>query len=233
MKRDIVLEYLNKNLFKNILLINSINRGTADIIYADSKSVIIRELINNTIIISTDDLEFGKKFIDEYPQNDMYTILDKNLADYAIEKFKFTKNEKCLNAIYKNKDKYFLDKEDIRILDIEYLDKITEIYEVVDADYIKWELTNKKIYGLFIENKLAGFIGEHKEGSIGLLEVYKEYRNRGMGTKLLKFMINKKLEKNEIPFSQIYTDNEVSKKLHKKLNFIVDEDINNINYWVH
>lgn len=233
MKKEKALKYLNQNIFKNILIINSINRGTADILQADKNGVIIKENINKTIIISTEDIDFGKKFIDEYKFNKMYTILNKELADYSIEKFKLKTNEKCINAIYKGpKDNIEID-EDIRILDIDYLEKITEIYKVVDSDYIEWELRNNKIYGLFIENKLAGFIGEHKEGSIGLLEVFKEYRNKGIGSKLLKFMIKNKLDNNQIPFSQIYIDNEISKNLHRKLGFTVDDNIKNINYWVH
>lgn len=233
MKKEIALKYLKQNINKNILLINSINRETADILHADEKAVIIRENINKTIIISTDDIDFGKKFIDKYKFNEMYTILNKELAEYAIKKFKFKTNEKCINAIYKGSEDNIKIDEDIRILDINYLEKITEIYKVVDRDYIDWELRNNKIYGLFIENKLAGFIGEHKEGSIGLLEVFQEYRNQGIGTKLLKFMIKNKLDNNQIPFSQIYIDNEISKNLHRKLGFTVDDNIKNINYWVH
>lgn len=51
--------------------------------------------------------------------------------------------------------------------------------------------------------KPVGFIGEHLEGSMGLLEILPGYRGKGYGTELESFMICHMLEKGQRPFARL------------------------------
>lgn len=236
MRKNIALNYLEKNIMKNILLIHSIKRDTADIIYAEKDGVIIQENINKTYMISMENSNKAEKILENIDNILMYTIMNRKLAKDIIKKYNLKTEEKCINALYLKEEKLenrLEENEEIINLDMGYLKDITDLYKVVDEEYIKWELENNKIFGIFEDGNLAGFIAEHKEGSIGILEIFENYRNRKLGTKLLKFMVNRALDNGYIPFSQIYTDNEISKNLHKKLGFTVDSNYDNINYWIH
>ena len=81
----------------------------------------------------------------------------------------------------------------------------------------KGELTGGKIYGIFVENKLAGFAGEHEEGSMGMLEIFPEYRGQGLACALETDLINRTLQKGYTPFCQIKEDNRASVRLQEKL----------------
>lgn len=64
---------------------------------------------------------------------------------------------------------------------------------------------------------LAGFIGTHEEGGMGMLEVFEPYRRQGIAMALEKYLINRTLEKGFTPYCQVFTDNEASAGLQEKL----------------
>ena len=72
---------------------------------------------------------------------------------------------------------------------------------------------------------LAGFIGEHLEGSMGLLYVFPEFRRKGIATALEKYYIARTMEKGFVPFGQVEKDNKESLLLQKKLNMTQSEKL--------
>ena len=71
---------------------------------------------------------------------------------------------------------------------------------------------------------MVGFIGQHLEGSMGLLEVLPQYRKNGYGMELEQTMINYMLEKGLIPFCQVEVTNEKSLRLQKKLGLTISRE---------
>ena len=70
-----------------------------------------------------------------------------------------------------------------------------------------------------------GFIGEHLEGSMGLLYVFPEYRRRGYGAALQRHLISKTLEEGYIPFGQVEKDNHASLRLQKKIGMTQSDNL--------
>lgn len=64
-------------------------------------------------------------------------------------------------------------------------------------------------------------MGEHEEGSIGLLEVFEGHRREGWGEALVAAKVNACLNKGEVPWTEVYPQNRASLRLHKKLGFSV------------
>ena len=84
-------------------------------------------------------------------------------------------------------------------------------------------------FGAFVGGALAGFIGTHAEGSMGMLEIFPEYRRRGLGCALEAGLIRRLLERGEIPFCQVIEGNEASMRLQEKLGMTFsDEPV----YWM-
>ena len=67
------------------------------------------------------------------------------------------------------------------------------------------------------EGKVVGFVGEHIEGSLGMLQVLDEYRKKGYGGELEKAMIAKHLEKGYTPFAHVEVHNTASINLQKRI----------------
>ena len=109
-------------------------------------------------------------------------------------------------------------------LDATYADVVRAHYEQSDFvrdDLLLASLAQGRFIGAFCDDELVGFVGEHEEGSIGLLEVFEGHRREGWGEALVAAKVNACLNKGEVPWTEVYPQNRASLRLHKKLGFSV------------
>ena len=72
----------------------------------------------------------------------------------------------------------------------EYIQSVEEVFSsltpVIEQhpEYVEDRLKAGVIFGAFVDGRLAGFVGEHHEGSMGMLEVVPEFRRRGIAQAL-------------------------------------------------
>lgn len=78
--------------------------------------------------------------------------------------------------------------------------------------------------GAFVDGACAGFAGFHEEGSIGMLEVLPAYRRRGVGEALLRGAVRLALERGQYAFGQVFTDNQASMALQRKVGMSVSQE---------
>lgn len=78
-------------------------------------------------------------------------------------------------------------------------------------------MRTKGIFGAIANGKLAGFIGRHSDGSMGMLEVFESFRRRGIAAALEKFLITYVMTFGRIPVCDVFTDNPASMALQQKL----------------
>lgn len=78
--------------------------------------------------------------------------------------------------------------------------------------------------GAFVDGACAGFAGFHEEGSIGMLEVLPVYRRRGVGEALLRGAVRLALERGQYAFGQVFTDNQASLALQRKVGMSVSRE---------
>lgn len=138
-------------------------------------------------------------------------------------------------------------------LDERYTDVVLEHYHFVDDEaYIRQRVREGLMLGAFVRpdsagpesapapavpvpaapapgETLAGFIGLHQEGGIGLLEVFPAYRRRGLAAALVQGMVRRRLAEGAIPFGHIVEGNEPSLRLQKKLGFSFSKEFV---YWM-
>ena len=117
-------------------------------------------------------------------------------------------------------------------LDTSYISVICDHYsfrELANESYIKQSLQEGMI-GAFHHEELVGFIGIHDTGSIGLLEVFPEYRHKGIAQALLTHMIHYRQKQGFLPYGEVFEDNIVSMKLLRKMQCSIPKDKA---YWFH
>ena len=78
-------------------------------------------------------------------------------------------------------------------------------------------MRSKGVFGAIADGKLAGFIGRHSDGSMGMLEVFEKFRRRGIAAELEKFLITYVMTFGRVPLCDVYTDNPASMALQSKL----------------
>lgn len=110
----------------------------------------------------------------------------------------------------------------IEPLGIASLATVCAHYKNLPEDFVARHLNDGWVYGGYNESgELVGFVGEHDEGAIGMLEVFQEHRRRGYAWELEGFMVNQMLEAGRRPFTQVVVGNEASFALQRKLGFDV------------
>lgn len=76
-----------------------------------------------------------------------------------------------------------------------------------------------------IKEHFVGFIGQHPEGSMGLLLIFPKYRRHGYAEELESYQINEIRAEGRTPYAHIITDNFKSISLQKKLGANVADDL--------
>jgi tRNA (guanine37-N1)-methyltransferase len=109
--------------------------------------------------------------------------------------------------------------------------------EVIDAayslhhgqGYIRDRIAKGCMFVALLHGELAGFVGMHEEGSLGMLEVLPQYRRHHIGRALATFIINWALEQGYTPYSQFEEHNEASRTLQEGLGNYTSKELL---YWM-
>ena len=186
----------------------------------------------HNIILSTKDY-----FIFYVPETDYYYVEcdDKSgKEDEVINKMKelgfnylSTTNEKISQSLPSKYSEpyiqYIYTSDTIKesesklvLLKNDNLDYVKETYG--KPEYVDEVQQKKKIWALYENNNLIGYVMEHLDGTTGGLYVKPEFRKKGYGYILLKEGFSKVTK--FVRHSQVALDNIASIKLHEKLNCV-------------
>ncbi len=218
------LEYLNKDPLLYMGMIEPINRNTANILYASADGVLLKEQNSGAYMLAVENYEKGVELINSLSQCKLLVLHQNYMVYYVKNKFDLNRTQYCFQAVYTSKDSIELGQNlDVKKLEVNQLEIISEQYKMLDKNDVEKLLKEGKLYGGYKAGNLVGFVGNHLEGSIGLLEVFPKYRRFGYGSYLESFMINNNLKEGFIPFVQILEDNIQSIALQKKLGLEVSK----------
>lgn len=104
-----------------------------------------------------------------------------------------------------------------------------EHYKSGDEEELMKDVLDKRVIGIYDDKILMGFAGFHKEGSMGMLEVFPSFRRKGVGTCLISHLINLRLDSGCIPFCNVYVSNEPSIRLQAVLGM---SKAKGLSYWL-
>ena len=166
-----------------------------------------------------------------YEHYDLIISYDRSVAEYLVKERDDFISEMAEVYVYVYPDKEIIKNidADIRCLDEKYFDQVFANYQYADADELHSGFAEHTIFGLFDKGELAGFIGMHADGTMGMLEVFKPYRKRGYGYQLEAFLINYLLDQNRLPYCNVEVTNTSSIALQQKLNM---QKGGKVQYWI-
>lgn len=222
-----LLELLLKDPVFNADIIDAVKKGIADIRYASGKGVLFYNKKGENFVISADDNDTADEIIGMMDNADLITAHQGFYIKKLKEKFGLENTVECFQAAYISKEPPENNSHDVEIkrLGEEYIPFILENYDMIkDEEYITGRI-KEGMFGAFYEGRIAGFIGTHPEGSIGLLKVLLEYRRRGVAVALEIYIMNRIIKKGLVPYGHIETGNAASVQLQKKLDFSISKGI--------
>ena len=114
----------------------------------------------------------------------------------------------------------------LQVISMKY--RLPEINEILSREELTKIITRRKLIMGLLNGKPVGFVGEHLEGSLGILYILPEYRKQGFAAYLEKYQMNEMLKDGYLPFGQVEVGNEKSLNLQKKLGF---KECSGFVYW--
>lgn len=218
-------EYLNARTVSHIDMLEPLRRGTAKVIYAGEDGVILLETASQACMIA--ELTVAKcSSIINFENYSTFAVHNADVAAYIREKYNFAHFFNAHQAAYHKNQPFCDDFSNILLLTSKDAQVIFQNYKSVDnPEYIVNLIDKKQLWGLYENESLAGFMGVHPEGSMGLLEILPKYKRRGYGYKLETFLINYFLEKGQTPFCQVVQGNQPSLKLQQKIGMEISTEI--------
>lgn len=113
---------------------------------------------------------------------------------------------------------------DVRPLTAAYAGAVRERYshpEYLAPGELEALLAEGRVLGGFEQGRLVGFVGEHPQGSMGMLEVFEEARGRGWGRTLAQAKMRQAVLAGRVPWAEVWPGNEASLALVTSLGFEV------------
>lgn len=224
------VEWLMKDKLLHMDMIEAIRRGQARLFYGGKDGVLLQEKKSGAYMLTATTAEAGKKIIDGFmPKNtgpELFVVHKAFLREIIEERFGMKQVNECFQAVYtRNVTLPVKRTVEIKQLDRSYLDMVYADYQNIGGrEYVEERLQSGVMYGAFVKGELAGFIGMHDEGSIGMLYVKEKFRRQGIAAALESNAVNRMLALGWLPFGQVYAVNAQSLALQEKLGFRLSKE---------
>lgn len=220
-----LIKRLSKDKRNNIHMIESLSRGFGEILYCDGGDILVYDGKSKVSMVQAAGEDTAAKMAAMIPDGTELVMSAQESVNRELEGRGFCIDCSTWQFLYTEKVKLPVKHKDIRRLTMEHLDYISGRQEHNDRSYVKICIGLGNLYGAFVGDKLVGFAGMHREGSMGLLYVEEAYRGQGIAEALEAYLVNKTLEKGWVPYGHVVCGNEASERLQEKLGLYRAEKV--------
>ena len=221
------LDYLERDSVLNADMINTLRSNTGKMLYCDG-GVLVYNIPGEVFLMNASCAECAERMLPLIAGAYALVAHNEELIPMLMERLGFTHRQDCHQLAYTGKTPLPLRVPAdtvVRRLTREHTDFVAEHYShSPDRQYIE-ERIDYGMLGAFVSGELAGFVGVHDEGSIGMLEIVPKFKRLGLGSLLEASMINARLEQGFIPYGQVILGNLPSERLQNKLGLSRAEGI--------
>ena len=196
-----------------------LRRGSGEILAQQDDALLLRDRVSGACFLACENTEAGMPLLDRDLGRDceLLMVSDYSTGKAAFERFGFSEKLECYQVAYFGSKPPINDGLTVRTAEERDLPMLTEQVHLISPEELERIVGREGILLGYEQNRLIGFIGEHLEGSMGLLYVFPAYRRRGFGAALQTHLIAQTMEKGDIPFGQVEKDNHASLRLQKKI----------------
>ena len=227
-EKEQALAYLGKDPVRNISMIEPLRLGRARVAAQSGRGVALE--MDGIAMVAAEDLGEALSLLETLPEAQTWNVMGGTLSAAVAAALGLKEESRCYQAAYFRGEPLPV-RADVRPLDMGYFQAVLDGYSLFhDPEYVEDRLKAGVVFGAFVDGRLAGFVGEHHEGSMGMLEVFPPYRGRGLGLALESFQINRYLSEGQVPFDQVIVGNEKSMGLQKKVGMELSKDTMS---WLH
>lgn len=218
------MAYLEQDTLHHIDMLQPILRGTADILHADSEGVLLREQASGAYFLTANTPEAANRLIKSINSASLMVSHQAFACGEITRRLGLRSLMTCQQAAWLHPvPPHAPSPCTITPLaqDMSPLVQAHYSHSSISPAYIEGRIAAGEMFGAFLDGTLAGFVGLHEEGSMGMLEVLPGFRRMGVATQIFSHLCAVLLSKGWTPFSQFTTSNNASRKLHEALGFAI------------
>ena len=219
--------YLERNALHHMDMLQPIRRGSAEVLAANPRGVLLIEKASRTHMLTVQSPEYADEFLSQIENASLMAVHQECLVEDAARRFNLQPTMRCHQAAWEHPDAPNVPEIpfSIEALGMDMAAHIQVLYSHdIGREYIEGRLAAGEMFGAFKDGELAGFIGLHEEGSMGMLEVLPAFRRMGVGSLLVATLCRFLMERGLTPFSQFTVDNLASRALHESMGFSISTE---------
>lgn len=204
-----------------------LKRKSGEIIINQDDALLVRDVVSGAYMLACGDPAIELSLLDQQIGQgcDLLMVSDYSLGISAYKRYAFSEKIECFQVAYYGAKPSLNTEISVRTAEENDLPILLENYHMISPEELEQIVKRKRILLGYDQDNLVGFIGEHLEGSMGLLYVFPAYRHKGFGAALQKHLIAKTMEEGYIPFGQVEKGNLASLHLQKKLGMTQSENL--------
>ena len=204
-----------------------LKRWTGEIIAETDHALLVRDTVSEALMLACENAAAGLPLLDRRIGGDcgLLMVSDDALGLTAFERYGFSEKLECYQVAYYGKKPPADSRLSVRTADGNDLPMLTETYHLISPEEMEKVVRRGSVLLGYDGDRLVGFIGEHLEGSMGLLYIFPEYRRRGFGTALQAHYMVKTMENGYVPFGQVEKSNLNSLKLQRKIGMTQSDNL--------
>ena len=224
-REQAAIAYLQQEPLWHMDMLEALNRGRGEVVYFEGQTVLIRRKERPDFYLLTAEGPASAEAAFAGLRTPWCVMArGPGVTERMEEQFGMARTLTCTNVAYLKKERLAWDCPGlvIRPFRMEELPAFSAHYTRENEDQAREHIEKGELFAAEYEGKLAGFMGLHMDGSMGLLQVFPEYRKLGIGRAIEIYSINFCLDKGWTPYGQVRVDNEKSFSLQEHLGMTFD-----------
>lgn len=232
-ERERALAHLEKDKLRYMNLLEVLRRGSGEVLYGAEDGVLLYDSCSTAYMFTAEHQAAADAILKRIPPGADLCVAHESWHLPALrEKLGLKKGMVCHQVAWMGErppEPSFFSGE-IKPLDISWAAKVSREYghDYASEAYI-CEVIERGMLGAFVGGELAGFVGTHDEGTMGLLEVFPQYRRRGVAEALHRAITRQVLDRGGYALGHVEVGNAASMALQRKVGMAVSE---HLVYWV-
>ena len=196
-----------------------LQRGTGEIILQDETAILVKDTVSGALMLACDESFRDISSLDRYLGEgcDLLMVSDYNIGKSAFERYGFEKKLECYQCAYYGGIPALDARLTVREADKDDIPLLMANYDGISEEEMEENIERQNVFFGYDRDQMVGFMGEHLEGSLGILYIFPEYRRKGYAEALEKYLFARTMKQGYIPFGQVIKGNEASLRLQKKL----------------
>ena len=204
-----------------------LKRGSGEILAERDDALLVRDSVSGACLLACENAAAGRPLLDHPAVRDcsLLMVSDAELGRAVFRDYGFSDMLECCQAAFFGKAPEAEPGLSLRPAGPCDLPLLTATYDLVSPEELAQIVGRQRLLLGYDGERLVGFIGEHLEGSMGLLYVFPPCRRRGYAAALERQMIARTMAEGFIPFGQVEKDNLASLALQRKLGMTLSDNL--------